>query len=93
MAMDEVMGAMNKLRLSKLRSVTPFGTRRRARFSASPARTLLTAETRDVAEEAVGAPWRLTAKLLECRRREEEEEAAETETVPDLGWVSELVKD
>ncbi|KAG6469441.1 zinc finger CCCH domain-containing protein 37-like [Zingiber officinale] len=92
MAMDEVMGAMTKLRLSNPRSVTQFGTRRRApRFSASPARTLPAAETRDVAEEAVGAPWRLTAKLLECRRRQEEEEAAET--VPDLGWVSELVKD
>ncbi|XP_074568946.1 zinc finger CCCH domain-containing protein 10-like [Curcuma longa] len=91
MAMDEMMGAMTKLRLSKLRSVTPFGTRRRAWFSASPARTLLPPETRDVAEKAVRAPWLLTAKLLECRRREEEKEAAET--VPDLGWVSELVKD
>ncbi|XP_074590865.1 zinc finger CCCH domain-containing protein 23-like [Curcuma longa] len=92
MAVDEVVGAMTKLRLSKLRSVTPFETRRGTRCSTSAARTLRTAETRDVAEEAAAGAWSLTAKLIECRRREDEEEA-ESAAAPDLGWVSELVKD
>ncbi|KAG6471301.1 zinc finger CCCH domain-containing protein 2-like [Zingiber officinale] len=87
MAIDEVVGTMTKLRLSKLRSMTPFETRR----PASAARALRTAETRDIAEEAAADAWSMTAKLLECRRREEAE--AESAAAPDLGWVSELVKD
>ncbi|WOK91465.1 zinc finger CCCH domain-containing protein 2-like [Canna indica] len=92
-SIDEVMAAMAKIQLSKVRSGPPFSTRRGAEFLSSLGSAPLTPGRRAVAADGWedAAAWGLRAKLFECRRREEKEEAAET--LPDLGWVSELVKD
>lgn len=92
-AVDDVVTVMTNLRLSKVRSSMPFGTRTvEAGFLATACVPPLSLASRTTEDKKAATNWSLKeAELLAGWRNEEEEEAAEA--ARDLEWVSELVQD
>ncbi|RZS13136.1 hypothetical protein BHM03_00044677 [Ensete ventricosum] len=90
--LDEVIQAMSNLHLSKVRSRPPFGARRSAAALGSAPLVAEVAVANAWGAAAAAAAWGSRSKLLECWKRQEEEEEA-AEAVPDLGWVTDLVND
>lgn len=92
-AVDDIVTVMTKLRLSKVRSSMPFGTRTvEAGFLATACVPPLSPASRTIEDKKAATNWSLKeAKLLDDLRNEEEEEAADS--ARDLKWVSELVED
>ncbi|WOL17066.1 hypothetical protein Cni_G25855 [Canna indica] len=86
---EGVTAAMRKLQLRKVKLAPPqSGTRRGgASLLVALGNGWMTQGEMTSAADEWEAAWRLRARLLEAWRWEEEEAA------PDLGWVSELVKD
>ncbi|KAG6486456.1 hypothetical protein ZIOFF_055031 [Zingiber officinale] len=79
--LSELASGMSKLKLSKAKSLPPSRGRGDATFAAAQQ------------WEAPAGRWRQSFNILDEWKQQEDEASASAASLPDLGWVSELVKD